>query len=95
MKILDCIESRERCAEAGWYAYDLLLAKKLDETAIRRLKPLGSFVYLGMLKKPFFKVESHHYILKGILGDDFFRVAVHNDYASELERICKFVTEEL
>jgi len=95
MQILAREESRERCAEAGWYAYDLMLSEPLSETGIRQLKPLGSFVYLGMLKKPFFKVENHYFILKGILGDDFFRVAVHGDHREELERISTFVIEKL
>jgi hypothetical protein len=44
-----------------------------------------------MLKKPFFKIENHHYFIKGILGDDFFRVAVQKDYPDLLEEIQGFV----
>lgn len=94
MKILKRVESRERCAEAGWYAYDFLLAAPLREEDILALKPLGSFVYLSMLKKPFFKVENHHYLLKGILGDDFFRVAVHGDALYLLDDIQSFAEKQ-
>lgn len=68
MKILERVPSRERCAEAGWYAYDLILDAPMDDAFIRSLRPLGSFVYMQMLKKPFFKIESDHYLLKGIRG---------------------------
>ena len=60
MKIIDKIASRERCAEAGWYAWDFILDQPMDDAFILSLRPLGSFVYLSMLSKPFFKIESVH-----------------------------------
>ena len=87
MEILEIIPSRERCAEAGWHAYDFMLERPMDDEFIRFLRPLGSFLYMQMLKKPFFKIESEHYLLKGIRGDDFFRMAVHGDYLEELDRV--------
>ena len=51
-------ESRERCAESGWYAYDLILSEGMDDEFIRSLKAVGgSFLYLPQLKHPFFKLE--------------------------------------
>ena len=91
MKVIKRIESQERCAEAGWYAYDFILAEPITEEEILRLRPLGSFLYLSTLKKPFFKIENHHYFIKGILGDDFFRVAIQNDYPDLLDEIQRFV----
>ena len=44
-------------------------------------------MFLEMLKKPFFKLEAEHYILRGVLGDNFLRLAVHMDYPEEMERI--------
>lgn len=53
MKVLQIIESRERCAEAGWFAYDFLLDAPLDKEFIRNLRGIGgSFVFLEMLKNP-------------------------------------------
>ena len=91
MKILERVPSRERCAESGWYAYDFILESPMDDVFIRSLRPLGSFVYMQMLKKPFFKIESEHYLLKGIRGDDFFRMAVHGDYLEEMERVGQWI----
>ena len=42
---------------------------------------------MKMLKKPFFKVESHHYILKGVKGNTFFRLACHRDAMDEAEAV--------
>ena len=58
MRIIDKIPSRERCADAGWYTWDFLLEQPMDDAFIRALRPLGGFVYLTMLARPFFKVES-------------------------------------
>lgn len=91
MKIMDRIESRERCAEAGWYAYDYLFEEQMKPEFIRRLHPLGNFVYLSMLAKPFFKVESDYFLIKGIEGDNFFRIAVHEAHQEVLEIIEEFI----
>lgn len=91
MKITEIIPSRERCAEAGWHAYDFILERPMDDAFIRSLRPLGGFLYMEMLKKPFFKIESGHYLLKGIRGDDFFRMAVHGEYQEELKKVEAFI----
>ena len=91
MKLMDKVESRERCAEAGWFAYDFLLDREIDQEFIRGLKPLGSWVFLSMLAKPFFKVESEHFVIKGILGECDFRVAVHHEHEDELIRIERLI----
>lgn len=93
MKVLDKVESRERCAEAGWFAYDFLLDQEIDPEFIRGLKPLGSWVFLSMLSKPFFKVESEHFMIKGLLGEKHFRVAVHHEYEEELSRIERLIEQ--
>lgn len=49
MNILEIIPSRERCAEAGWHAYDFILERPMDDDFIRSLRPLGSFLYMQML----------------------------------------------
>lgn len=89
MKVKEIIESRERCVEAGWFAYDFLLDRPMDKAFIESLRGIGgSFLFLEMLKAPFFKLEADHYILKGVAGNDFFRMAVHADDADrELKRV--------
>ena len=42
MKIIEKTESRERCAEAGWYAWDFILDAPMDDAFILSLRPLGS-----------------------------------------------------
>lgn len=81
MKILGKQPSREKCAESGWFATDYLLDQPIDREFILSLKPLGSFVYLDMLKEPFFKIESDYYMIKGVQGKDYFRIAVHGKHA--------------
>ena len=87
MKIIENTESRERCAEAGWYAWDFILDAPMDDAFILSLRPLGSFVYLTMLSKPFFKIESDYRFIKGLRGDNFFRVAVHDAYREKLAEV--------
>lgn len=93
MKILDIRESRERCAESGWFAYDFILEKNVNSDLIMALKPLGAMTYLPMLKKPFFKVEANYYFLKGMDGDDFIRVAVHDKHREELDMVKAFIED--
>ena len=80
MKILGKQPSREKCAESGWFATDYLLDAPIDRAFILSLRPLGSFVYLDMLKEPFFKIENDYYMIKGVQGKDYFRIAVHGNF---------------
>lgn len=91
MKIIERRKSLETCSEAGWFAYDCLLDGPTTREFIFSLKPLGSFVFLDMLKQPFFKIEADHYFLKGVQGADFFRIAAHGDYLDEIDRVERFV----
>ncbi len=95
MKLKEIIESRERCAESGWYAYDFCMDEPMTSDFIRKLKPLGNFVYLSMLAKPFFKIENDYYFIKGVEGNDFFRVAVHDHHKNLLEDIKSFVVKNI
>ena len=61
-------------------ATDYLLDAPIDKAFILSLRPLGSFVYLDMLKEPFFKIENDYYMIKGVQGKDYFRIAVHGKH---------------
>lgn len=93
MKITEKRESRERCAEAGWFAWDYMTDEPVDRTFILSLRPLGSFIYLDMLKEPFYKIESDYYMIKGVQGKQFFRVAVHGKHEELLEKLEKYINE--
>ncbi len=87
MKIKDKRKSLEACTEAGWDAFDLITEEPLDDEDIEHLRCIeGSFLYLRQLKKPFFKIENHNYVVKGVKGDDFFRFAVHKDHLDIIDR---------
>ena len=68
-----------------------LSAGSANRHFILSLKPLGSFVYLDMLKEPFFKIESDYYMIKGVQGKDYFRIAVHGKHEEELEKLERFL----
>ena len=87
MNFVKRVESRERCAEAGWYAFDYLMDEPITPDFIRSLRPLGNFVYLTMLARPFFKIEGDYFFIKGVEGDPFFRVAVHGDHLYYLDKL--------
>ncbi len=44
-----------------------------------------------MLKEPFFKIESDYYMIKGVQGKDYFRIAVHGKHEDELEKLEEFL----
>lgn len=91
MKIIGKQPSRERCAEAGWYAQDYLLEKKIDREFIRGLKPLGSFLFLDALRQPFFKIEGDYYVIKGVEGNDYIRIAIHGKHEEKLGELERFI----
>ena len=93
MKIIGKQPSREKCAESGWFAVDYLLDGSINREFILKLKPLGSFVYLDMLRQPFFKIENDYYMIKGISGNDYLRSAVHGKHEEELERLEAFISD--
>lgn len=91
MEIIEVKESRERCAESGWFAYDYFLSKPVDRDMIMALKPIGAMTYLPMLKKPFFKIESDYVFIKGMEKDDYIRIAVHDKHRDALKRVEEFI----
>jgi hypothetical protein len=87
MRIISITPSPEPCAEAGWHASQYLLDGTLTRELVMALRPLGSLLLMDNLRQPFFKIESHHYMLKGLLGDHSIRVAVHQDHEEETNLI--------
>lgn len=87
MRIISITPSPEPCAEAGWHASQYLLDDTLTRELVMALRPLGSLLLMDNLRQPFFKIESHHYMLKGLLGDHSIRVAVHQDHEEETNLI--------
>ncbi len=88
MIITDKRKSLEACTESGWDAFDLMTGEPLSDEDIEELKCMeGSFLYMKQLKKPFFKIENHDYVIKGVKGDSFFRFAVHKDKTSLIDEL--------
>ena len=46
-----------------------------------------------MLKQPFFKIENNYYMIKGIEGNDYFRIAVHGKHEDELAKLEAFILD--
>ncbi len=93
MKVTDTRRSLEACTESGWDAIDLLTEKPLEDEDIESLRNMeGSFLYMKQLKKPFFKIENHNYVIKGVRGDTFFRLAAHKDHLGETLEFVKSVS---
>ena len=46
-------------------------------------------MYLDMLRQPFFKIENDYYMIKGIEGNNYFRIAVHGKHQEYLEKKLK------
>ncbi|MCR5108826.1 MAG: hypothetical protein K6B28_11770 [Lachnospiraceae bacterium] len=93
MEITGRRRSLENCTESGWDAFDILTGDPLSDEDILSLRVMeGSFLYLKQLKKPFFKIENHDYMIKGVKGDSFFRFAVHRDHLSEIDRLISLLS---
>lgn len=87
MTITAITPSPEPCVEAGWHAEDYHLGGEVTRSLVDALRPLGSTLLLDTLRQPFFKVESHHFIIKGLLGATSIRVACHRDHTNETQQI--------
>ena len=48
---------------------------------------------MKQLRKPFFKVESHEYVIKGVRGDLFFRAAAHRDFMDDTLKKIEMLAE--
>ena len=70
-----------------------LLDEPVEREFILKLRPLGGFTYLDMLKQPFFKIDSDYYMIKGIQGNDYFRIAVHGKHEDQLEELERTITD--
>ena len=93
MKIIGKQPSREKCAESGWFAWDYLLDEPVEREFILKLRPLCGLTYLDMLKQPFFKIDSVYFMIKGIQGNDYFRIAVHGKHEDQLEELERTITD--
>lgn len=91
MKITNIFRSPEPCTEAGWLAFQYELEHPINRDLILALRPLGSFIFLESLTQPFFKIQNHHYMIKGLLNDISIRVAVHRDHLNEQEPIKQII----
>ena len=93
MNIIGIQPSRVICGVSGWFAGDYLLDEPVEREFILKLRPLGGFTYLDMLKQPFFKIDSDYYMIKGIQGNDYFRIAVHGKHEDQLEELERTITD--
>lgn len=94
MKIIDRRPSIEQCTESGWDAIDFMMDEPIDAEFIKDMRVIeGSFLFMSMLRQPFFKIESHNYVIKGVQGDDHFRMAVHKDYLDEIDRVAELLSK--
>ena len=94
MRIIDKRKSLETCTESGWDAVDFLLDAPMDDAFIEGIRRIeGSFLYMRTLKNPFFKLEYHTYVLKGVKGNDFLRMSYHKDSVDKVEEFINILGE--
>ena len=93
MKITAITRSPEPCVEAGWHASQYHLDGEVSRGLVDAMRPLGTVILLDQLRQPFFKVENHHYMIKGLLGDTSIRIAAHRDHEDETIRIRQIIND--
>lgn len=91
MKVVEQRESIELCTESGWYAYDLMTDEAVGRTHIEKLGTLGTMTYLGMLSKPFYRIEEQYFMIKGLEGECTLRVAMLSGQEEILDRVRKIL----
>lgn len=89
--ILKIEKSQDLCAEAGWYGYDIQLARAVSEDLIFSLRTLGNLIYLPKLKQPFFKVENTGYLIRGVQGTNKIRIGVAYNNQEVLKKIINYI----
>lgn len=94
MKVIRTTESIELCTESGWSAYDLTVDEEIEKETIQRLGTLGDLTYLGMLSKPFYRIEQAYYMIKGLEGDKVLRVAMLGGQEAILEQVQDILSQE-
>lgn len=87
MKVLEQRESLELCTESGWYAYDLQTEYPVTKEVIEALGTLGVLTYLGMLSKPFYRIEERFFMIKGLEKESTLRVAMLEGKEEILDRV--------
>lgn len=91
MNLLQKRNSREPCTESGWIAFDYLLETQILPEDILSLQNAGALTYMRLLKKPFFKVESDYFHIKGTEREKVLRIAVHMGHMEQLEQLERMV----
>lgn len=94
MKVISVDESMELCTEAGWFAYDITVDKPITRECIKGLGKLGDLTYLSMLKQPFYRIENHYHMLKGLEGECRLRVAMLGGEESILDEVYQILQQE-
>lgn len=94
MKVTNNTESIELCTEAGWLAYDVTVDTPITREYIIELGKLGDLTYLSMLKQPFYRIENHYHMIKGLEGERQLRVAMLVGEESILDEVYKILQQE-
>ena len=80
--------SREKCAESGMVCNGLSAGSANRQRVYTESETSWKLCIFGYaLKSHFFKIESDYYMIKGVQGKDYFRIAVHGKHAEELEKL--------
>jgi hypothetical protein len=79
VEIIKVEKSNEICAEINWHSYDIFFDEQMDKKFIFSLKKFGTLMYLSLLKKPFFKVNTNEYLIKGTQYNTKLRVGIFNN----------------
>lgn len=94
MKITGRTRSTEPCQEAGWVPFTYCTDNPIDETFVMSLRhrldllrPGCSFLFMRRLARPFFKIQSDDCLVRGIIGDRQFVVAVDGDDADKADML--------
>ncbi|HRP02822.1 MAG TPA: hypothetical protein PLE30_09265 [Candidatus Kapabacteria bacterium] len=94
MRIL-YLEMIETCVEAK-SAYDIFFTDIIKQGFVEKFSDLGKIIIKSNLDKPFFKVIVRgKYTIKGIIGNDNFRVLMADNSGIEELNELKYIINDL
>ena len=80
MKILSIEKSLEDCQQVRGQGYDLHMSRAVMEEDIEKWRGLGDMIYMKQLRRPFFKISSRQYIIRGFLGSSTVRIGCSREF---------------
>lgn len=80
LKIVGIEDSLTECTQYDWYGVDIEFDTELTDRTVEMWRTLGDMSYLKELKKPFFKICTDNFVIRGFVGDRIIRIGCRRSF---------------